>query len=154
MRALWSLFATFLHYYTSCQIIAASKSPEVMFTDVVKNVTCRKLGVFSCTVKTPLGTSQICGQGFVCNERTWCFRWVYGTALPHLFGLDVTQKYCRLMLMDGDSQERDGFESHRLDSWSQSMSAGCSTHGVLFMMVEAKVCTFSSGAPQCAHCLP
>ena len=44
------------------QIRAYQKCPEVLFCDVVKNVTVRRLNLFTCSLKTSHGTSQIVSQ--------------------------------------------------------------------------------------------
>ncbi len=44
------------------QIRAYQKWPEVLFCDVVKNVTVRRLNLFTCSLKTSHGKSQIVSQ--------------------------------------------------------------------------------------------
>ena len=93
-----------------------AKYPEVLFADVVKAVTKRKLPTFVLTIKNSKGGSMPVVFGFMAHERLWLFTWVFGEGLNALAGHilvshadtagEANQSRLRLLITDDDAQVR------------------------------------------------
>jgi hypothetical protein len=88
-----------------------SMFPEVLFMDVTSQTNNEKRGLFVVAGKDSCARGFTATRIFLPSEQKWVFSWIFGSALPFLFGHSVLKKN-HIVITDGDSNMYESLIEH------------------------------------------
>jgi hypothetical protein len=88
-----------------------SMFPEVLFMDVTSQTNNEKRGLFVVAGKDSCARGFTATRIFLPSEQKWVFSWIFGYALPFLFGHSVLKRN-KIVITDGDSNMYESLNEH------------------------------------------